>query len=271
MTKFEDILKCIIVDDLKLVSLDILDDMIENIGSTDPILRDKLIYTAFGTLIIKDHLNKQQLEYILKKLLENELLVKNIEQSSSDFVFTRSFTSLVYAAILEYDSSKQVVDEDLVRKVIDTTHDYMTRENDLRGHVARKGWAHAVAHGADLLDSVIKHPLATEHDARKVLQHIARFITIANGYQDDEEERLSYSFVTLTKHQLQETEITNWLLELHQFLVYKEAKADGALQPYYANLAFKNFLKSTYFLLEKEAIQKDLKETIKQLVLKLLY
>ena len=58
----------------------------------------------------------------------------------------------------------------------------------------------------------------------KILHHIARFITIANGYQDDEEERLSYAFVTLTKYHLQESEITNWLLELHQLLVDKQAK-----------------------------------------------
>ncbi|SES00899.1 DUF2785 domain-containing protein [Psychrobacillus sp. OK032] len=271
MTNFEEILKSIVIGDLELVSSDLLDEMIENIGSTDPILRDKLIYSAFWTLIFKEHLTKHQLEYILNKLLENKLLVMNIELPTSDFVFTRSFTSLVYAAILEYDARKQIVNADIVRKVMDTTHEYMTKENDLRGYVAHKGWAHAAAHGADLLDSLIKHPIATEDDALKVLQHIARFITIANGYQDDEEERLSYAFVTLTKYHLQESEITNWLLELQQLIVDKQAKDNGALQPYYAQLAFKNFLKSTYFLLEKAVIQPDLKETIKQLVVKLLY
>lgn len=271
MMNFEEQLKSIIVEELKLVPTNMLDEMIKNIGSTDPILRDKLIYTAFWTLISKDHLDIYQLEYILNNLLENKLLIKNIEQPSSDDVFTRSFTSLVYAAILEYDAKKQTIDVDLIRKVIDTTHEYMTKENDLRGYVENKGWAHAAAHGADLLDSLIKHPIATEEDARKVLQHIARFITIANGYQDDEEERLSYAFVTLTKHHLQESEIIDWLLELHQLLADKQANANSTLQPYYAQLAFKNFLKSTYFLLERDAIQQDLKETIKQLVIKSLY
>lgn len=271
MATFEELLKSIVTGDLELVSSDFLDEMIENIGSTDPILRDKLIYTAFWTLISKDHLDKHQLEYILNKLLANQSLVMNIEQPTSDFVFTRSFTSLVYAAVLEYDASKQVINADIVRKVMDTTHDYMTKEKDVRGYVEHKGWAHAAAHGADLLDSLIKHPIATEEDARKVLQHIARFMTIARGYQDNEEERLSYAFVTLTKHHLQESEITNWLLELHQLLVDKQANANGALQPYYAQLAFKNFLKSTYFLLEKKALQESLKETIKHLVVKILY
>ncbi|WP_144510261.1 DUF2785 domain-containing protein [Bacillus sp. FJAT-22090] len=272
MTNLTEKLKSIIAEDIEHVSTVTLDEMIENIGSTDPVLRDTLIYTTFCTFIFKDHLNGHQLEYILNKLLENKLLLTNIENPMSDSVFTRSFTSLVYAEILEYDASKQIVDTNIVRKVMDTTHEYMTKEVDLRGYVANKGWAHAAAHGADLLDSLIKHPLATKDDALKVLQHIARFLTIANGYQDDEEERLAYAFVTLTKqHQLQESEIIHWLIELQQLIAEKQTNANGELQPYYAQLAFKNFLKSAYFLLEKNAIQKDLKETIKRLVVNFLY
>ena len=48
-------------------------------------------------------------------------------------------------AILEYDAKKQIVNADIVRKVIDTTHEYMTKENDLRGYVAHKGRAHAAS------------------------------------------------------------------------------------------------------------------------------
>lgn len=271
MTNLIEKLQNITNQNIESISTDTLDEMIENIGSTDPLLRDKVIYTTFYTFIFKDHLTDHQLEYILNKLLENKLLLMNIEQPCSDFVFTRSFTSLVYASILEYDANKQVVDTDIVRKVMDATHEYMTKESDLRGYVTNKGWAHAAAHGADLLDSLIKHPSATEDDALKVLQHIARFLTIANGYQDNEEERLAYAFVTLTKHHLQESDITYWLLELDQSLMDKQTNANGELQPYYAQLAFKNFLKSTYFLLEKNTIQNDLKETVKQLVLKFLY
>lgn len=271
MTNFKEVLGSIIRGELELVSSEVLDEMIENIGSTDPILRDKLIYTAFWTLIFKDHLDKQQLEYILNKLLNNESLVMHIDEFTSDFVFTRSFTSLVYAAILEYDSSKQIIDVNLVHRVMDATHYYMTKEEDLRGYVEHKGWAHAAAHGADLLDSLIKHPIANEEDARKVLQHIARFLTIARGFQDDEEERLAYAFTTLTKHHLSEAILITWLTQLEQLLADRKANANaGELQPYYAQLAFKNFLKSSYFLLEKEGIQKNLQESIKQLIIRLI-
>lgn len=271
MTNFKEVLESIIRGELKVVTTEVLDEMIENIGSTDPILRDKLIYTAFWTLIFKDHLDKQQLEYILNKLLTNKSLVMHIYESKSDFVFTRSFTSLVYAATLEYDASKLIIDVDLVRSVMDATHDYMTKEEDLRGYIEHKGWAHAAAHGADLLDSLIKHPVATEEDARKVLQHITRFLTIARGYQDNEEERLAYAFTTLTKHHLSEEILIKWLIQLEKSLADRKANAsNGELQAYYAQLAFKNFLKSSYFFLEKEAIHKNLQESIKRLIVGLI-
>lgn len=271
MTKFKEILQSIITGDMELVSTEILDEMIEHIGSIDPVLRDKLIYTAFWTLIAKKRLDKQQLEYILSTLLEKKSIMLNIDRPMSDSVFTRSFTVLVYAAVLEYDSTKQIVSPDLIRKVINETHVYMEKESDIRGHVEHKGWAHAVAHGADLLDSLIKHPVSSEDDALKILQHIARFLTIAQGYQDEEEERLAYAFVTLTKHHLSEAVITEWMDKLKETLIEIKANAPGELQPYYAQSAFKSFLKSSYFLLEKEALENNLKETIKKTIVQMIY
>ncbi|MFF2753235.1 DUF2785 domain-containing protein [Psychrobacillus sp. NPDC058041] len=271
MTNFKDILQSIISCELKMVSTEVLDEMIENIGSTDPILRDKLIYTAFYTLVTEDFLDQQQMVFILNKLLENKSVVLDIDNPLTDSVFTRSFTTLVYALIVEHDSTKQIISKDLVREVIEATHEYMGKESDLRGYVDKRGWAHAAAHGADLLDSIMKHPTATEDDALKILQHIARFLTIANGYQDDEEERLARAFVTLTKYHLNEDLIVTWLEQLKQSLADNYAASNGELQPYYAQLAFKNFLKSSYFLLEKEAIQNGMKETIKRLVVQMIY
>lgn len=261
----------VISGEVTQVSLSILDEMIKNIGTTDPEVRDQLIYRAFSKLIFEDRFEKKQLEYILHSLLDNRSLLFDIEHSTTDSVFTRSFTSLVFAAILEYDSIKHILDKDIILQVITTSHDYMMKEQDLRGYVQEKGWAHAAAHGADLLESLIKHPLATELDARKVLQHIARLLTIAEGYQDDEEERLARSFVALSSHHLTDEIISDWIYSLDRTLRDKLATANGELQPYYAQLAFKNFLKSAFFLIEKQLDRKSLQDTIKQVVCDLIH
>ncbi len=271
MPNLTTILTNIISREVTHVSMAILDEMIENIGTTDPVLRDHLIYRAFCILIFEDRLEKKQLEYILKSLLNNRSLFLDINLLMTDAVFTRSFTALIYAAILEYDSTKQILNKDVIRQVINASHDYMIEEQDLRGYVQEKGWAHAAAHGADLLESIIKNPSATELDARKVLQHIARFLTIAEGYQDDEEERLARSFVTLSSHHLTDEIISDWIYSLDRTLREKLATVNGELQPYYAQLAFKNFLKSAFFLIEKQLDRKSLQKTIKQVVCDLIH
>ena len=259
----------IISGEVRQVSIEILDEMIENIGSTDSVLRDQLIFSAFCTLIFGGHLDKREMEYILKILLENQLLQLDIEKTETDAVFTRSFTSLVYAALLEYDATKQVIDEQLIRQVIDASHDHLGRELDLRGYVVNKGWAHAVAHGSDLLDSIAKHPVSNSEDALLILENIARLITIAEGYKDEEEERLSRAFIALATHHLTEEILNEWILRLEQSLWATKITDNSDLKPYYAQLAFKNFLKSTYFLMEKENHHVKLKDEIKQLVVKL--
>jgi hypothetical protein len=271
MENLKTTLTSVIAGEVNHISMHILDEMIENIGTTDPVVRDQLIFSALCKLIFDDRLEKEQLEYILISLLKNRSLFFDIENSTTDSVFTRSFTSLIFAAILEYDVTKQILDEGIVRQVINASHDYMMNEQDLRGYVQDKGWAHAVAHGADLLESLIKHQVSTEADARKVLKHIARFLTIAEGYQDDEEERLARAFVTLATHHLTDEIISDWLYSLDRSLKEKRANANGEFQPYYAQLAFKNFLKSAFFLFEKHLDRKPLQHTIKQVVCKLIH
>jgi len=270
MKSLSNTLQNIIRGEVKQVSIEILNEMIKNIGSTDPILRDQLIFSAFCALIFGEQLNKQEMEYILNSLLEKQLIILDIEETNSDAVFTRSFTSLVYAAFLEYDATKKVIDGQLVRQVMDTSHDYMAREMDLRGYVKNKGWAHATAHGADLLESIAKHPVSTPQDASIILGNIARFIKIAEGYQDEEEERLARAFIALGTHHLTEEMLKEWLVILEQDLWTKKITDNSDLKPYYSQLAFKNFLKSTYFLMEKKSLQGDLKGEIKKLVVKLI-
>lgn len=270
MTTYITNLKRIISGESIEISTEFLDKMIENIGSIDPVLRDELNYSAFWKLINNDLLSKQQIEYILTVLLDRDLLMADIENPESDGVFTRSFTVLFFAAILHVDASKKIIDKELVRRTIDTSLQYLMKEQDLRGFVEKKGWAHAAAHGADLLGSIAKHPFSTEEDALKILNNLNQIFSIASGFKDDEEERIARSFVTLSQHHLTDTQLSEWLMD--QAKTLKEVKNDtNKLQSYYSLLAFKNFLKSIYFLLERENIHVSLQGTIKELVKEIMY
>lgn len=269
MTSLANRIEEIIGNEKEIVSTELLSKMIENIGSVDPVLRDQVIYTAFWKLVSTNRLNKNQLEYVLTTLLEQEKLLMGIEQSPSDQVFTRSFTSLVFAAVLFYDSKNPSIDHKIVREVMEQTFKYMLKEKDVRGYVEGKGWAHAAAHAADLLDSIVQHPLSTEDDARQVLQAIAHFLMIARGYQDEEEECLARAYVMLTKHHLTEQELVGWLLTVERKVKDGFSSYTDELQSYYSQVAFKKFLQSVYFLLAREQIQPQIQ--IRQIIFRTMY
>ena len=61
--------------------------MMEHIGSTDPELRDKLIYSSFFRLI--NSLNHEKLIELLELSLKDSFLFKGIGENVTDTVFTR--------------------------------------------------------------------------------------------------------------------------------------------------------------------------------------
>lgn len=87
----------------------LIDKMLDNIGSVDPELRDTLIFNTFGKLISEDYLTIKQMRYILEVCLSQLFL--EIGQKENDSVFTRSFSSLVIGIILEKDREKRFLPE----------------------------------------------------------------------------------------------------------------------------------------------------------------
>ena len=52
--------------------------------------------------------------------------------------------------------------------------EYLAAEQDLRGYVPGKGWAHSVAHTADLLAWLARSPHANDDDLADMLDAISR-------------------------------------------------------------------------------------------------
>ena len=64
-----------------------------------------------------------------------------------------------------------------------------------------KGWAHAIAHGADALDALAKHPLLKKEDISRILHAVQHSLFRQVDYLDEEEERLAIIIASLIKHQ----------------------------------------------------------------------
>jgi Protein of unknown function (DUF2785) len=173
-------------------------DMLANIGVIDPELRDELILTTVSKWARADRYTPDQYRTILTTMLDQRHLFLGLGERDTDTVFTRAFSILVGGIAIFIHRQRPFLSPTEVRKTLDIVLDYFAQENDLRGFVEGKGWAHAVAHTADLLDELA---LCTEIDRpglRRILDAIhAKAAAAGTVYAAEEDERLAYATLSL--------------------------------------------------------------------------
>ncbi|MFD1450713.1 DUF2785 domain-containing protein [Oceanobacillus sojae] len=237
---------------LKQKDLNVLiDKMLDNIGSIDPELRDTLIFNTFGKLIMEDSLTDKQMKHILEVCLDKLFL--GIEENESNLVFTRSFSALVIGIILHKDRQKVFLQEAIIIKTIKKSIAYLNLEKDIRGYVEGKGWAHSIAHGADLLTEAVKHPCFDRRLSFECLETIKRCLfkeSIAKAsYVDDEEERLLFVLEALIDKGIKEEEIACLVLNITGDLQELKTREGYSLNFFWKKTNVINFLRGFYFRL----------------------
>ena len=132
------------------------------LGSPDPELRDGTAYPALGTWI-----DRGVYDELLVGLGDGMAagLTVGLGESGTDTVFRRAFSVLVLATVVERDTAEHLVPGEKVLRWGDQVVSWYLRERDLRGYVPGKGWAHALAHGADALGALA----ASRHFGRNEL------------------------------------------------------------------------------------------------------
>lgn len=231
----------------------LIENLLNNIGSTDPELRDKLIYTTFVKLIMDNYLSTTQMEHIIEVCLEPSHLFFNLGEKDTDSVFTRSFSVLVLALIIEKDRQSPFLKRDILTQAFDASIEYLNLEEDIRGFVKGKGWAHSMAHGADLLAEVIKHPSFSTHQFYKCLETIkgCLFKDSSDGspYMDDEGERLIFPIEAMLERGLEEDRLISWASELYIDLTKIQSEEGFSLNYFRKRTNIISFLRGLYFRL----------------------
>ncbi|QDP41145.1 DUF2785 domain-containing protein [Radiobacillus deserti] len=248
-TELETLHKTIMKESDNLDSL--IDKMLSNIGTVDPELRDKLIFNTFGKLITENYLSNKQMEHILKVCLE--LLFFDIGQKEDDSVFTRSFSALVIGLIVEKDRKESFLSKEYVDQAIEASVEYLNSEQDIRGYVNEKGWAHSIAHGADLLTEAVKHPQFSLSFLSECLIVIKNCLfkegTADIPYVDEEEERLIFAVEALIEKGLSEKEVEVWLFTISNELKNVLEEDGYSLTFFRKKTIVITFLRAFYFRL----------------------
>lgn len=118
------------------------------LGDPDPSVRDGIAYSTLATWIA-DGVYDDLLEGLGGGMAAG--MAVGLGEEGTDTVFRRSFSVLVLAECIERDNREHLVPAPVMVSWGDRVASWLVRERDLRGWVDGKGWARAVAHGADAL------------------------------------------------------------------------------------------------------------------------
>ena len=224
-------------------------ELLSFLGNTDPELRDDLAYAILVEWVDHDLYTPDDLRQIIAELSAN--LEVGIGETGTDSVFLRTFSVLTLALIVYYDNKKSFLKSEEVEAILNKGLQYLAAEKDPRGYVPVKGWAHALAHTADLLLVLAKNrnTNATEHV--RILDEIARKLTSSTNwvYVHGEDDRLSRAVLTIFRRGLVSFfDVQEWLASFTGN--WKGAWIDKGRTRAFSNL--RNFIRSLYLQVATE-------------------
>ena len=226
-------------------------ELLSWLGSTDAELRDEFAYRILAAWIERDQFDPDQLRDMASQMLGN--LQVGLGEREGDSVFLRSYSALVLMEIVAYDNAHPFLHKDEILRILDRVLDYLREECDLRAWVEGPGWAHAIAHTADLLMMLGRNLQIGPAELERLLDGIADRLLQPCGvvFMQHEDERLAYAALNVLRRGLVgRTFLNRWLARFTH-----PAGRDSWRQVYTmdgesaARLNVTSFLRSLYFQL----------------------
>ena len=201
---------CIVPEGHSIKSL--TPELLNFLGSTDPELRDELAYAILVEWVECDLYQPDELRQMITSLSAN--LEYGIGEIETDSVFLRAFSVLALALIVYYDNKTSFLTSGEVEAILSKGLLYLAAEKDPRGYISIKGWAHALAHTADLLLVLAenRHTGAAHH--LRILNGIIDKLMAPSDwiYVHGEDDRLAAAILPIFQRSLLELDdVREWL------------------------------------------------------------
>lgn len=169
---------------------DLTAELTRMLGDTDPGARDGTAYPTLATWV-----ERGVYDDLLSGLGDGMAagLGVGLGERDTDSVFRRSFSALILGECIARDNDQPLVPGGKILEWGDRLATWLLREKDLRGFVAGKGWAHAVAHGADSLGVLAGSPHVAANELTVVLDVIADrvLLPVDQLFSNGEPDRLA--------------------------------------------------------------------------------
>jgi hypothetical protein len=249
--------------------LSLTEELFSFIPSSDPELRDTIAYETFANWIEQGLYSPDQLRaYILRLILNMQ---NGLGERGTDSVFGRTFSILCLAEIVHYDNQNPFLDKDETLNILDKGLAYLADEIDPRGYVPMNGWAHALAHTADLFFVLANNRFLGREHLEQILQAIATKLVIPTDwlYIHGEDDRITRAVLAVYQRNLTSQDWLSIFVSPNYNKWFDSFKEQPLHNAYFNSKTFLRSLNQGVFQIEelenKENILTALKNTIKLL------
>lgn len=171
-------------------------------------------------------------------------------------MFLRSFSALCLAEIVNHENKNSFMDRDQVHNLLARAMDYLESEEDPRGYVPGAGWAHALAHTADLLYVLAENRHVGRDELASLLvgiqEKLVRPADWVNVHGEDE-RLVRAAMAVLTRNLVDIADLRTWLANFAEpaGVTWKSSFEDERQQAAYFNT--RSFLRSLFVRLHRAA------------------
>lgn len=240
----------------------VLDSMILHIGSPNSDLRE-MVYRSFYMSIIHDQLDYETVKKLLDYSMKH-LLFKGIGESGTDSVFTRAFTTILIAVIINKDSEVDFLPKETLAEVENQIKKYIELEQDVRGYVPVKGWAHSIAHVADTCDELIKSEKIADVKYFSIIEVLLKkYCTTPTGFLHGEDDRVVTAVLAMLKKEVGLEEF-NRIVEGIPGLLKSQKEEMSSEQYWFVMANCKSLLKSLFLGVSDDPLCDSLQQTIRK-------
>jgi hypothetical protein len=189
------------------------------IGDDNAQLRDQQNYRLFLQLLSENAIPDNVVHEYVQRLTSSEGMLYEIGEVGNTSVFQRSYSALTLAAIVNADRQLLLLTAEELEQILTSALSLFSKEQDLRSYVNEYcGWAHSIAHTADLLCAIIQHPHYPVKYTAHILQGIRQNLWKGYVFQDDEEERFCNIVESLLGKDIGEDLLIEWFEQLYDYL-----------------------------------------------------
>ncbi|MFT4188029.1 MAG: DUF2785 domain-containing protein [Aeromicrobium sp.] len=193
---------------------DLTAELVRMLGESDPRIREGLAYP-----LLTGWLKRGVYDELLAGLGDGIVpgLRFGLGRDGDSSVIRRSYSALMLAEIVGRDNDVQAMSESTILEWGDAATSWYVREFDHRGWIPEMGWAHAIAHGADLLAALARSRHFGAMELTVLLDVVADRVLAptAHVWRHGEEDRLAYAVMTaLHRNALDTSLVEPWLARL---------------------------------------------------------